>query len=86
MTVWNGIGEEMLSLGQIGPKQITWQNVKRQFVYAFSLGPFSDIHTLPISITGIVHLEMKIVIYQILFINFFFLKYIFSLFILYVDS
>jgi len=59
----------MLSLGQIGPKQITWQNVKRQFVYAFSLGPFSDIHTLPISITGIVHLEMKIVIYLIFFFS-----------------
>jgi len=59
----------MLSLGQIGPKQITWQNVKRQFVYAFSLGPFSDIHSLPISITGIVHLEMKIVIYLLFFFS-----------------
>lgn len=33
------MGEEMLSLGQIGPEQITWLNLKQQYMCAFSLGP-----------------------------------------------
>lgn len=71
MTLWNGRGEEMLSLGQIGPEQITWQNLKQQFVYAFSLGPLVRyiFTAFPVSITGIVLPEMKIVIYPLLFFS-----------------
>lgn len=60
----------MLSLGQIGPEQITWQNLKRQYACAFSPGPsvILTFTALLVSIAEMNWAEMKsVIIYSSLY-------------------